>query len=448
MRINKITAALIAAPLLLLSSTTQAQSITEQTKLISDSSSLSDSFGNTIDIDNNNIVVGAPRPLSRGAAFVFDSITGEQLFELTTTNPLSSRAVFGSSIAIQGDLIAVGAPGQVEMGLKAGAVFLFDRITGSQIAKLLPQDGQEDAYFGYSVDIDDGVVAVGAYRANNEDAVVSGAIYLFDASTGTQIAKLAPDGIAPGDGFGTSVTIDNGLVAATSTFDNLGSVYVFDIKSGTQIAKLLPDENDGISVLFGASISLNNNTVVIGATYEFDKDTNVRSGSAYVFDVQSGEQLAKLYPTPGDTLAFFGNSVALNNNSIIVGAQLDYGTTISGAAYLFDASTYSLIAKLLPTEPLAGQQFGQSVSIQNDTIAIGSSKGGGQALFYGSAYVLDISDICTADIAANGILNFFDASAFLQAFTSNDPIADFTNDDSFNFFDISAFLQAFSAGCP
>ncbi len=56
--------------------------------------------------------------------------------------------------------------------------------------------------------------------------------------------------------------------------------------------------------------------------------------------------------------------------------------------------------------------------------------------------------VCAADLNGDGMLNFFDVSAFLSAFSSNDPAADFTNDGMFNFFDVSAFLSAFSAGCP
>ncbi len=55
---------------------------------------------------------------------------------------------------------------------------------------------------------------------------------------------------------------------------------------------------------------------------------------------------------------------------------------------------------------------------------------------------------CAPDLTGDGVLNFFDISAFLAAFSAMDPVADFNNDGTFNFFDISAFLTAFSAGCP
>ena len=57
-------------------------------------------------------------------------------------------------------------------------------------------------------------------------------------------------------------------------------------------------------------------------------------------------------------------------------------------------------------------------------------------------------DQCLADLTGDGQLDFFDVSAFLSAFTSQDPAADFTGDGQFNFFDVSMFLAAYSAGCP
>lgn len=55
---------------------------------------------------------------------------------------------------------------------------------------------------------------------------------------------------------------------------------------------------------------------------------------------------------------------------------------------------------------------------------------------------------CPADLTGDGILDFFDISAFLNAFNANDPAADFDNNGVWDFFDVSAFLNAFNAGCP
>ncbi len=55
---------------------------------------------------------------------------------------------------------------------------------------------------------------------------------------------------------------------------------------------------------------------------------------------------------------------------------------------------------------------------------------------------------CAGDLTDDGLLDFFDVSAFLDAFASQDSVADFTDDGIFDFFDVSAFLDAFGAGCP
>jgi hypothetical protein len=55
---------------------------------------------------------------------------------------------------------------------------------------------------------------------------------------------------------------------------------------------------------------------------------------------------------------------------------------------------------------------------------------------------------CRADLTGDGMLNFFDVSAFINAYNAMDPIADFTDDGAFNFFDVSAFISLFSQGCP
>lgn len=64
------------------------------------------------------------------------------------------------------------------------------------------------------------------------------------------------------------------------------------------------------------------------------------------------------------------------------------------------------------------------------------------------SFLAGLSEQCAADLNDDGELDFFDVSAFLVAYQSQDPIADFTNDGAFDFFDVSVFLTAYLAGCP
>lgn len=68
----------------------------------------------------------------------------------------------------------------------------------------------------------------------------------------------------------------------------------------------------------------------------------------------------------------------------------------------------------------------------------------------GTATIVAVGTIpgCTADLDGNGELDFFDVSAFLDAFGAGDPVADFDNNGEFDFFDVSAFLDEFGSGCP
>jgi hypothetical protein len=86
------------------------------------------------------------------------------------------------------------------------------------------------------------------------------------------------------------------------------------------------------------------------------------------------------------------------------------------------------------------------LALSDGLVAVGARFGISHGASNGSAYIFDFQ--CQADMNGDLALNFFDISAFLIAFSAQDPIADFDGNGTFNFFDISAFLSAFSAGCP
>tara|TARA_E500000318_G_scaffold12972_2_gene11923 strand:- start:46 stop:462 length:417 start_codon:yes stop_codon:yes gene_type:complete len=79
----------------------------------------------------------------------------------------------------------------------------------------------------------------------------------------------------------------------------------------------------------------------------------------------------------------------------------------------------------------------------------GAAMTGGQFSLTGGFWPgVDTGPDCPGDLTGDGLLNFFDVSAFLTAYNAMDPVADFNNDGLFNFFDVSAFLQAYNMGCP
>ncbi|MGI9014539.1 MAG: FG-GAP repeat protein, partial [Phycisphaerales bacterium] len=101
-----------------------------------------------------------------------------------------------------------------------------------------------------------------------------------------------------------------------------------------ELHKLLPQDgaaDDG----FGISVSISGAIAVVGAPFDDDNATN--SGSAYLFDVTTGQQITKLRAQDGAALDYFGYSVAINGDTAIVGAYWDDDNgSYSGSAYLFD----------------------------------------------------------------------------------------------------------------
>ena len=371
--------------------------------------------------------------------------------KLTTSGGAASDE-FGISISIDDGIVAVGVYLDDDNGSGSGSAYLFDAYSGAQLFKLLPNDGRFGDQFGISIAIDNGVVAVGAFE-DDDNGSISGSAYVFDASTGAQIVKLLPNDGAAFELFGNSIAIHNGIVAVGAYRDDntgigfsSGSVYLFDASTGTQLYKLLP--SDGASNdEFGTSLAIDNGIVAVGAIA--DDDNGFNSGSAYLFDASTGAQIFKLLPSDGEANESFGRSIAIDNGIVAIGMSRDDDSgDLSGSAYLFNASTGRQIAKVLPSDGMEYDNFGYSISIDNGDIVVGAPGDDDSGSNSGSAYVFTVSALCVADLTGEGILDFFDISAFLSAFASNDPIADFTGEGIFDFFDVSAFLSAFSAGCP
>jgi FG-GAP repeat protein len=303
----------------------------------------------------------------------------------------TADAWFGHSIAIDSGTIAVGAARDNANGFRSGAAYLFDAVTGAQILKLLPNDGVEFDEFGFSIAMDDGVVAVGARHDDGGNGTRHGSVYLFNASTGVQINKISPSDGDWMDEFGYSIAIDNGIVAvgARQEDDNgteSGSAYLFSVTTGAQIAKLLPTDDSWV-LYFGASIDIDNGIVAVGAN-ETDNINSAVSGSAYLFDASTGVQIVKLLPDR-EEVGFFGGAIAIDNGIVAVGTALNYLFAGGHAAFLFDASNGTQISELIPSGPPSG--FGFSVAIDNGVVAVGGARNCNNDQCLGAAYLFDVT---------------------------------------------------------
>ena len=345
-------------------------------KLVASDGAMNDVFGYCVYISGSTAIVGAywddDNGGDSGSAYLFNSNTGQQINKLLPIDG-SGNDQFGWSAAISGNTAIVGAYGNDDFGSNSGSAYLFSTTTGQQLFKLLANDGTGQDQFGISVAIDGTTAIVGAYL-DDDNGSASGSAYLFNTITGQQIAKLLPNDGAAGDQFGRSVAISGtiAIVGAYQDDDNgsaSGSAYLFNTITGQQITKLLPIDGEA-DEHFGFSVAISGDIAIVGA--RFDDDNGTWSGSAYLFDT-TGQQLFKLLPTNGAAGDRFGNSVSISGSRAIVGAHLDDDNGVSsGSAFLFDNNTGQQITMLLPNDGVSGDAFAISVGISGDIAIVGA----------------------------------------------------------------------------
>ena len=352
---------------------------------------------------------------------------------------------FGYSVAISGDTIVVGAPTEdsAATGVNgnqadnsatdAGAAYVFTRSAGvwSQQAYLKASNTGAGDQFGYSVALSGDTIVVGAWREDSaatgvngnqadNSAGISGAAYVFTRRAGTwsQQAYLKASNTGAGDLFGISVAISDDTIvvgaygedsSATGVNGNqadnsaagAGAAYVFTRSAGAWSQQAyLKAGNTGSDDNFGLSVAISGDTIVVSTPFEDSGATGVNgnaadnsaetAGAAYVFTRSAGvwSQHAYLKASNTGTGDQFGYSVAIDGETIVVGAwaedsaatgvngdQADNSATFAGAAYVFtrNAGVWSQQAYLKASNTDGGDVFGVSVAISGETIVVGAN---------------------------------------------------------------------------
>ncbi len=344
--------------------------------------------------------------------------------------------VFGYSVALAGDTLAVGVPGEASdaTGINgnqgdnnapnSGAVYVFTRTNGvwSQQVYLKASNTETNDGFGGSVTLDGDTLAVGATGEASADgnqtdnnAPNSGAVYVFTRTNGawSQQAYLKASNTEAKDGFGVSLALAGDTLAVGATGEasadgnqtdnnapNSGAVYVFTRTNGVwnqqaYVKSSNTEANDG----FGESLALAGDTLAVGATGESSAATGVNgnqrdnsaleSGAVYVFKRTNGGwgQQAYLKASNTASLDWFGYSVALVGDTLAVGAlfeasaatgvngdQGDNSALDSGAVYVFTrtGSDWSQQAYVKASNTERSDLFGSSIALAGDTLAVGA----------------------------------------------------------------------------
>ena len=316
-----------------------------------------DLFGVAVSVTNDTALISAPGDdlvdgsgSNEGSAYVFkrSGSTWSQESKLTASDAASGDA-FGLAVSLDANTAVVGAPYDDDAGADSGSVYVFTRsgTIWSQQAKITPADGAPGDLFGSALAIQGDTLVIGSHR--DDDVLAnSGSVYVFvrSGSTWSQQAKLGASTPGTNDAFGRAVSLSGEtLVAAASQDDDLGinsgSVFVFT-RTGvvwTEQAKLQASDGDTRDS-FGASVSLDVDTLVVGAGGNSDSGTS--SGSSYLF-VGAGAswtEAQKWTPTESAAADFFGSAVAIHQNQAVIGSGWDDDDGInSGSAHIFWAAT-------------------------------------------------------------------------------------------------------------
>jgi len=252
--------------------------------------------------------------------------------------------------------------------------------------KLTAFDGASNSYFGISVAVSDETIVVGA-KDDDDGGTNSGSAYVFslnEEGNWYERKKLTAFDKVEGDKFGCSVAVSDETIVVGAHGDddggtNSGSAYVFSLNEEGQ-HKLTASDRESYDN-FGYSVAVSDETIVVGTQ---------NSGSAYVFSLnEEGNwyEQQKLTAFDGPTNSYFGISVAISDETIVVGANTgNIFSSVPGSAYVFslneEGNWYSQ-EKLTPSDAIWA--FGRSVAVSDDTIVVGAENGG--PTFSGSAYI-------------------------------------------------------------
>jgi hypothetical protein len=367
---------------------------------------------------------------SAGAAYVFvrNGATWTQQAYLKASN-MDPADSFGHSVAISANTLVVGAPGEASAARgvdgnendnsvpNTGAAYVFVRSDAvwSQQAYLKPTSLTTRGWFGWSVAICGDSVVVGATYDNN----YAGAAYVFqrNGTTWTDPHYLKASNADPSDQFGSSVAICgntvvvgapweaskatgvNGDERSNNTF-RAGAAYVFVPFATTWFQhSYLKASNTGWDDSFGSSVAISGDTIVVGAPYEDSAATGVNgnqndnnafsAGAAYVFVRSRSAWSQEAYLKASDTGGHdnFGAAVAASGDRIVVGArgedsaatgvngdQTDNTALSAGATYVFvrSGSAWSQDAYLKASNTIAHDRFGMAVAVSGDTVVVGA----------------------------------------------------------------------------
>lgn len=345
-----------------------------------------DFFGSDVAISGDRIVIGAvgenyesSGDIDAGAAFIYSAISGDHQQTLFNPTP-DDNDFFGRKVAVSADLVLIGALGEdVEGAIDAGAVYVYsDGIAGLDLRQTLytPLVNTIDQ-FGDALAMSEDYLLVGV-PFDDTSGDDSGVAYLYSVATGELLHTFENPAPATDDRFGYSVAVSDEYVVVGSPwadigrFSSAGVVYVFSAVTGERLHTLKqPNPENGD--VFGFDVAISDDTIVVGTPYE-NYNGKTDTGAVLLYSASSGEHKRTILNPTSDDNDYFGYSVAVSGDHVVVGTRgANFSNlTDAGAVYIFSAATGARTMTLTQPTDSSYDYFGTDVAILGDRLAVGA----------------------------------------------------------------------------
>jgi len=404
---------------------------------------LASRFGLALEPDGDAVLIGDWDQFGAGEIYRLEDDGTLQDISLKGLLPFSD---YGLNIAVDDGVLVASAPFECPTFERcSGVVYIQDAETGSLIRELLPlEEKGMNLRFGESVDLCDGVVAVG--QAKRLDALEPrGAVTLFDVMTGEVLQRIdEAAGTGPESAIGREVALGGGRLAVwVSTADQdapqPGRVWVYGVEGGELEHQILDPDSD-IGSFFGISLDIGGDLLAVGAPGA--SIAGPSSGAVYLYDLHSGNLIHRILAPDATAYDGFGASVRLQGGRLLVGAPLHSGAgELAGAAYVFDAASARHLCTLIDEGVTEPAFLGFSVVMSNGHVYAGADADSTYGNSIGSVRVFDLR--LAADLDGDGCVGSSDLGVLLAGWGG--PAPDLDADGAVGEGDLGVLLSAWGS---
>jgi hypothetical protein len=336
-----------------------------------------------ISSDGSYVVTGTQAAWVSGSSYtgevsVIDTSTNSVVH--TLNNPNSGQNYFGSGVAINSTLTAVGAKYETVNGQsRQGRVYIFSNATGSLVHTINSPNSGSNVHFGEALAMDETHLVIG--EPNNTS---SRKVHLYSVDSSSASLVWTSTRSDSENAWGARVALSDSYVAVGTYNGNAASVL--SRSNGSILRTFTDPAGEGTEQAFGESISITDDYIAIGSE-DWHKQFqgvgvgNYRSGRVYIYDPSNGNAVRTISnPNNSGTIwaDHFGAMVSIKGDYLLASAPDEiYGSDEIGTCYIIDVTTGSTVKVITSANPKAGGSFGSSVQISDSgKFVIGANQEG------------------------------------------------------------------------